>query len=201
MKKVLMMLCAVMLVFGMVGSASATVLTFDDFTTTSYEAIPDGYGGFNWDNATTIGVVNGPIHTPGSGYEHGAVSGNYTAFNYNGASPSYIDLAGSGTFTFNGAWFTSAWSNQTISFNGYNNGSLLYTSSPFSINTSTPLWIELGWSGIDRLAISNTGSQWAMDNFTFDQSAPVPEPSTMLLMGVGLIGLAGYGRKRLMKKG
>ena len=91
MKKVLMMLCAVMLVFGMVGSASATVLTFDDFTTTtSYEAIPDGYGGFNWDNATTIMAVNGPIHAPGSGYEHGAVSGNYTAFNCCGRSPSRV---------------------------------------------------------------------------------------------------------------
>jgi hypothetical protein len=165
--------------------AHADVIGFDDLASSETAHIANGYGGFHW---TDLGVIGADVY-PDSGFANGVVSYANAAFNHGGAT---VTISKAGGFDFLGAFFTSAWYEQELSFEGSRDGQLIYaTDISYVIDTLTPQWIGLGWYGIDTLTIYNSsGTQWAMDEFT------VPEPGTLALFGAAAAGWIASRRRR-----
>ena len=166
--------------------ASAGVIGFDDLPGDETAAITNGYAGFDWDN---IGAIRADAY-PDSAYAAGTVSFANTAFNLYGGTAA---VSKAGGFNFVGAFFTSAWLEQEIAFDGFRDGELVYsTTASYVLDTAAPLWVGLGWSGIDTLVIYNSsGTPWAMDEFT------VPEPASLGLFGAALAGMMTARRRRM----
>jgi len=97
--------------------------------------------------------------------------------------------------------------------------------APINLSANTTYWFGLhlasDFSGMDNIVWEMTSNGFGLTSRyslggTFDNwgtgsmqlafylteggAAPIPDPSTMLLLGSGLIGLAGYGRKKFFKK-
>jgi hypothetical protein len=170
-------------------SANAAVLGFDDLTSdvTDAVAIPDGYGGLNWDN---FNVIHEDFYTT-SGYGNGTVSESYVAYNAY-ANPAWV--TSDTTFDFNGAYLTAAWDDQDLRVVAYLDGAVVQDVT-VPIVTTGPTWYDFNFTGIDAVNFISTVSHFAMDNFTYDETATIPAPGAILLGTLGT-GLVGYLRRR-----
>jgi hypothetical protein len=190
-------LCAFFLVFGHQYVHASAVLTFDDVSVTTTEAlIPDGYGGLNW---TNVWVLKGPQRYPSSGYDNGTVSGDYVALN----GFENMAVVSGPVFNFEGAYLTAAWNNGlTVNVKGYSGANLLYDTTVNPLY-SAPTWYQFDYLGVDRLELSSfggtdadpvdggSGKHFALDNFTI---TAVPIPPAVWLFGTGVLGLIGVSR-------
>lgn len=187
-----------LVLFCVAGMVNASVLTFEDsdyansegsYWTSSFQT---EYGGLNWSNM--FGVYYGPGMN--TNYQDGVFSDHYAVFNEHGDAVEVSIVSGS--FDWNGAWFSSARVTGSINVSGYFEGTEIYTDT-IGLVGDTSAWFQANWSGVDRVRFhgiyESETTRFQMDDFTINE--PVPEPATMLLFGTGLVALVG---SRLRKK-
>jgi hypothetical protein len=195
MKKFLFSLILFLCSFSFLLPANALVIDFEDVLganqATDNNPISSGYCSFNWD---WFYVLHKDYH-PDSGYNRGVVSGDWIAFNGN----DYLATINDDIFDFNGVYATSAWDEENIlTIKGFLNDTELY-SFDYLINNQSPTWIDANFTGINKLTFDTSGSHFVMDDFAFNETYPTPEPSTLILFGLSILGMAGITRKKIIK--
>ncbi len=179
MKKFLMFLCAMTLVFGMVGSASAI-----PYTDTYEPDDPICMEGNIFLGSTDSITWTFDITEDGFNPDTQDVTSASVSLDFSDDSCDWFELAeldvGSNTFYWEvdtGDVSFGITSLMTLSDTGMVDVTLTCLFGDFYFNSAT---------------LTAEG--------TAEGTAPVPEPSTILLMGSGLLGLVGYSRKRFRKK-
>ena len=205
MKRFFILSLAILFLLGFAPSVNAILIDIDNTFFPS---------SFSFDG---IAIGGGDIEA-GSGYDNMVDYTGSTLWAFNpGIPPDYIEVESPSNvysteiFDLTSFLIAGAWGNQTLLLEGLLGGNVIY-SSELAVSTNVQIF-EANWYSLDQFRITIDpngieptindllfGGNWVVDNIVINENvAPVPEPSTIVLMGLGLIGLAGLGRVRMKR--
>jgi len=169
--------------------ASAAVLNFDDIVgPDGFAAVPGNYGGLDWSaSGLNVFTAAGAPFAPHSG--QGQVTTDWID-----GGPIASTIRFLAPTVFNGAWF-SGYEDSSVRFDLYFAGQLVASSAALQLS-GTSAFLDAGWDGAIDSVVVRTGAQgsYAMDDFSFVDTAQVPEPGMPALM------LAGVGSLLLLRR-
>ena len=196
MKKINLLLLFLALPCLNINAAHSSVLTFDDVTTDTWDAIPNGYGGLNWTNFWVIAPHLDSSLDGSSGWQNGLFSGDFLAYNQAGAP---AEVSSGTAFDFVGVNMNAAYRDGLlVTATGLRNGTPLFQET-IEVNTDLAQYFAFNFIGIDTLQFVSQGgiapeawdgTHFNIDNFAYN-AAPVPVPAAVWLFGSSIIGFAG----------
>jgi len=185
-----------LLLLSSVVTGNATTITFD-----SLEQAGSGFQYMSTYSENGFQLTTAGQFASAQQGNSGWYFGSASLFNNQGDGVTTLARINGGTFDFNSIDLapvsTSYGAGATISFIGNVDGGGTVTES-FTLNNSFSFQTLTfsGFDNLDSVTWTQVYNYHQFDNLVLDQSAPVPEPGTMALLGLGLAGLAVYGKRR-----
>ncbi len=177
------------LVLAVSGFANAGLITFDDHAVGSIitdQYLSDGVVFSGWENGVEVNLTTSNVYSPTYGIYLGN-SDSGTAFPGNRWDEIRMDfISGVDNLSFK---LYSHGSN-SITFNAYDISNAIIE----TIVMSSGPWGNVNFSSTNITRVSalqpDDNWYWAMDEVSFSPTASVPEPSTLAIFALGIMGLA-----------
>ena len=179
-------MAAVFIPFAVV--AKAEIASFDDISSGSGYVTLNTYNGFSWSN---FYATDQSIYGANNPYGRGATSGSMYVFG-SGNKTSTIERTGGGLFDVKSASFSSVFDDGLkLKVTGWLDGVAVH-SQTIVLSTKQNMLAQLNFFGINKLTFTTTnsgrplGRQFTMDDIDYVPSSSVPEPSTYVMVLIGL---------------